>query len=131
MEVIRRNTDYAFRLMAALAKVYDEKVPVRRLTEDNRVPYQLGCKLLQKLCSAGLAESVMGPRGGYRLAREPEKINLRQVIEAIQGPVVFNQCLKGDFDCPLKKGCPISGYLSDVQEDMNKHFESKTLAMLI
>jgi Rrf2 family transcriptional regulator, iron-sulfur cluster assembly transcription factor len=131
MEVIRRNTDYAFRLMAALAKDWEKCLPVRRLAQENDVPYQLACKLLQKLASASLVESVLGPKGGYRLALAPGEINLKQIIETIQGPVVFNKCLNGDFDCPLSGKCPIKGYLAELQSDMNKNFESKTLLSLI
>lgn len=131
MEVIKRNTDYAFRLMATLATDCDKNIPVRRLASESVVPYQLACKILQKLSSALLVESKMGPKGGYKLADLPEKINLKQIIEAVQGTIIFNQCLRCDSSCPLSSACTISGYLAEIQLKMNEHFESKTLAMLI
>ncbi|MFI4911701.1 MAG: RrF2 family transcriptional regulator [Sedimentisphaeraceae bacterium JB056] len=130
MEVIRRNTDYSFRLMATLAKYHDHCVSVRQLAKESCVPYQLSCKLLQKLSSAGLVASKMGPKGGYKLACEPESINLKQIVEAIQGPVIFNQCLTDGFECPLSQGCPVSGHLAKMQAEMNDHLAAKTLAML-
>jgi Rrf2 family protein len=42
--------------------------------------------VLQSLSRAGLLESVRGPRGGYRLARRPRDVTLREVIAAIGEP---------------------------------------------
>ena len=42
-------------------------------------------KHLQALTGAGLLESVPGPKGGYRLARPPERITLLDVVAAIEG----------------------------------------------
>ena len=132
MEVIRRNTDYAFRLMAKLAEKYGENIPASELAKDTHVSYQLTCKLLQKLSKASLVESKMGSNGGYKLADKPKNINLRQIVEAVQGPIVFNLCLKGKkYNCPMSDDCPIRGYLRKMQNDMNKQFDNTTLACLL
>lgn len=39
--------------------------------------------VLQALSRAGLLDSLRGPRGGYRLARRPRDIVLREVIAAV------------------------------------------------
>ena len=39
--------------------------------------------VLQALSRAGLLESLRGPRGGYRLARRPRDITLRDIIAAV------------------------------------------------
>ncbi|MBN1392233.1 MAG: Rrf2 family transcriptional regulator, partial [Sedimentisphaerales bacterium] len=55
MDVLRRNTDYGFRIMVNLAKRYNgEFISARQLAEDGHFSYQLGCKILQKLHKAGL-----------------------------------------------------------------------------
>lgn len=131
MEIIRRNTDYAFRLAAGLAQKYNNLASVRELSEQMKVPYQLACKLLQKLAAADLVESEMGPKGGYRLAKSPDKISFKQVIEAIQGTVSLNMCIKEDFFCPLKDKCPMNEHLVKLQEQMDKHLSEKTLALLV
>lgn len=131
MEVIRRNTDYAFRLMSAIAAGGEnETLAVTKLVELVYVPQQLACKLLQKLVCAGLLESKMGPKGGYRLAKKSEQISFKDIVEAIQGPVSINLCLSNEFFCPLKDKCPISGHLLELQKEMERHLAEKTLAML-
>jgi len=75
MDVIRRNTDYAVRLVVHLAKHYGkEPISTRVAASEEYVPYQLACKLMQKLNNAKLVTSCMGPRGGFVLAAEPSKI---------------------------------------------------------
>jgi len=131
MEVIRRNADYAFRLMANIAINYGKgPVSVRKLVELSNVPYQLACKLLQKLAVEGLLDSTMGAKGGYSLAKQPCEISFKDIIEAIQGPVCLNLCLSGEFFCPLKDKCPVSGHLAELQKEMDDHLAAKTLDVL-
>jgi Rrf2 family protein len=49
-------------------------------------------KHLQALTSAGLLESVPGPKGGYRLARPAAEITLLDVVQAIEGPAPAFRC---------------------------------------
>ena len=60
-------------------------LPAKALAEYHGVSESYLLKQLQALCRAGLAESVPGPAGGYRLARSPEKITLLDFVEAIEG----------------------------------------------
>jgi Rrf2 family protein len=49
-------------------------------------------KHLQALAGAGLLQSVPGPKGGYRLAREASRITLLDVVQAIEGPEPAFRC---------------------------------------
>ena len=132
MELIRRDTDYAFRLAAQLAAVYDKDRPLsaRVLAEDNHVSYTLACKILQKMTRAGIVESVMGPKGGFRLSRNPEQIQFGHLVTAIQGPVVVNKCLLGGFKCPQKK-CPARPKMAALQNQINTYFSELTLGEFV
>jgi len=129
MELIRRDTDYAFRLAAQLAGAYggDKALSARVLAEDNSVSYALACKILQKLTHAGIVESVMGPKGGFRLAKKPEKISFDTLIAAIQGPVSVNKCLMGGFKCPMKGKCPARPKMTELQNKINGYLNELTL----
>ncbi len=129
MDLIRRDTDYAFRLAAQLAKSYGDKstFSARVLAKDNHVSHALTCKILQKLAAAGIVESIMGPKGGFRLANNPKKIEFRQLIEAVQGPVSVNKCLVGDFKCPLKEECPAHPKMAKLQAQINDFLKELTL----
>ena len=133
MELIRRDTDYAFRLAAELAGAYEQETALsaRALAKDTLVSYALTCKILQKMAHAGLVESVMGPKGGFRLAKKPETIKFGQLIEAIQGPVSVNKCLMGGFKCPLKRKCPAHSKLGELQTQIETFLNDLTFKEFI
>ena len=133
MDLIRRNTDYAFRLAAQLASAYDQDkaLSARVLAKDNHVSYALTCKILQKLAGAGLVKSTMGPKGGFRLAKKPGKIRFDQLIAAIQGPVSVNKCVTAGFKCPLKGKCPARSKMGKLQTQIDGYFKELTLQEFI
>ena len=108
MDVVRRNTDYAFRLIVHLAKHYGNgPISTRTAAAEEQVPYQLACKLMQRLNNAKLVTSCMGPKGGFVLGAEPSKINLLEIVEAIQGPVSMNRCVLDKDACSRAKFCAV------------------------
>ena len=133
MDLIRRDTDYALRLAAHLAKGFAAGKPLsaRVMAKDNHVSYTLACKLLQKLSAAGLVDSTMGPKGGFVLARRPETITFAQIIKAVQGPVSVIRCLMGEFKCPMKEGCPVSPKLGVMQLQIDGFLSEVTLAEFV
>jgi Rrf2 family protein len=128
MDVLRRNTDYALRAMVGLAR-RDGQDPVsaRWLAKEQDMPYQLTCKILQKLHNARLVESCMGPKGGFRLRRKPSRISLRDIIEVLQGPVQLNKCLLGASECPRRPKCAVSKRLADLQRYIDGYLGAITL----
>jgi len=132
MDIVRRNTDYALRAMVNLARNYENgPVSSKIISEKEKVPYQLLCKLMQKLNNAGLVTSFMGPKGGFGLGREPSKINILEVIETIQKPVSLNRCLLSGDICPLQKHCTVRPKLLGLQEYIGKYLSGITLDELV
>ena len=132
MDILRRNTDYALRLAVNLAGHSDEEaLSTRVLAEREDVSYQLACKLMQKLHAAGLVESDMGPKGGFRLSRAPDEIPLTEVIEAIQGPLRLNRCVLGQGACPRYETCSVRAKIGELQEQMDGYLRSVTLGELV
>lgn len=131
MDVVRRNTDYAVRLMVHLAREYGEgPVSTRVAAEEEDVSYPLACKLMQKLHASKLIDSCMGPKGGFTLGRAPEKITLLEVVEVIQGPISLNRCLLGSDACCRQRDCAVRAKLADVQETILESLASITFADL-
>lgn len=132
MDVLKRNTDYALRATAHLAGKWREKpVSSRDIAAAESISYQLACKLLQKLAKAKLVKSTMGAKGGFELAKAPEKISLGDVIVAIQGQVNLNRCLLSGFKCPKKGRCQVRKKLQVLQEHIDGYFEDVTLADIL
>ncbi len=132
MDILRRNTDYALRLMVSLAKHGPEgSVSTRTLAEEQDVPYQLACKLMQQLHGAKLVESCMGSKGGFRLGRGPGEISLLDVVEVIQGRLSLNRCLLNTACCPRMTSCPVRGRMGELQRQMDEYLGGVTIENLV
>lgn len=132
MDVVRRNTDYAVRLMVNLARRYGGgPISTRKAATEEQVSYQLACKLMQSLQKAGLLKSSMGPRGGFILDRNPSKISLLDIISAIQGSISVNRCVLIPKVCPQAKNCSVRDRLADLQKVINDSLAKITLDDLI
>jgi Rrf2 family protein len=132
MDVIRRNTDYGLRAMVNLAsRPPREAVSAKVLAAEEEVSYQLICKLLQKLQRAGFIKSMMGPSGGYRMAKPPSEITLGEVVDLLQGPVVINRCVVDDDACSRQHTCVVSASLRKIQRDLENYMTTVTLEQLV
>jgi Rrf2 family protein len=132
VDVVRRNTDYALRLLVHLARRHNEgPVSTRAAAKQESVPYQLACKLMQKLHSAELVKSRMGPKGGFSLGREPSQISLREVVETIQGPISINRCLLAADVCQRQRDCGARAKLTELQQYVCDYLDRVTLDELL
>ena len=128
MDVVRRNTDYAVRLMVNLARHYGNgPISTRTVATEEQVSYQLACKLMQSLQKAGLLKSSMGPKGGFTLGRNPSEISLLDIISAIQGPISVNKCVLIPKICPQSKNCSVRDKLANLQKGINDSLAKITL----
>ncbi len=73
---------------------------------------------------------MRGARGGVTLARTPKEINLLEVVEAIDGPILLNECVSGTHDCPIDS-CVMQKIWSDAQKDLVGRLQSTNFGDLI
>ena len=62
-------------------------VQVRVIGERQGIPTRYLEQIFQRLRRADLIIGKRGPGGGYTLARPPARITLREVVEAVEGPL--------------------------------------------
>lgn len=78
----------------------------------------------------GLVTSREGKGGGYALAREPAAINLRNVIEAIDGPLQLTRCMDGQGTCPAEGGCLTKPVWNNLKQSIYTLLEQRNLVDL-
>jgi Rrf2 family protein len=76
-----------------------------------------------------MIESQNGPKGGYVLGREPKKITIAQVLEAIEGPLGITDCYheKEHGLCDQMEHCNIRTPLFQVQESIYQLLNSMSI----
>jgi Rrf2 family protein len=130
MELIRQDTDYTMRALVHLAARRDEgPLAAKALASACDIPEDFAYKILQRLTKSGIVESHMGVQGGFVLARNPQEINLLEIVEAVQGPVAVRKCLLGKEEaCPRHPSCPVAAKLGGLQDTISDFLSSITLA---
>ena len=85
-------------------------------------------KVLQRLSRADLVNSIRGPKGGFRLARPASDINLKDVYEAMEGPLTDSTCL---FSAPVCNGlCILGSLLARVNQEIKTYFTETKLSAI-
>jgi Rrf2 family iron-sulfur cluster assembly transcriptional regulator len=129
---LTRGTDYGIRGMMHLAQQPFEQVTLLRdIAHHQDVPESYLAKLFQDLNKAGLVRSHRGAKGGFSLGRPAGEITLREVIEALQGPISLNRCLDIREGCPNSETCAVSAVLRKAQEQLLQSLDAATLAVLV
>lgn len=89
---ISRQTDYAVRAIEYLARIpAGELVQTREIALKQNIPVKYLPTIVRTLARAGILKTMRGNHGGIRLSRPPDEITMRQVVEAIDGPLVLNR----------------------------------------
>ncbi|MGD2173875.1 MAG: Rrf2 family transcriptional regulator [Candidatus Brocadiaceae bacterium] len=130
MAIISRESDYAVRALASLAKT-DEWLSVSAMAEQEDIPEVFLRKIMQRLNRAGVVESRRGPFGGYRLAMPAEQVTVLDAVEIVQGPLVINECFADPDICPRVDFCPLRRRLSEIQVELNAKLAELNLAAVL
>ncbi|MBI3449753.1 MAG: SUF system Fe-S cluster assembly regulator [Acidobacteria bacterium] len=105
-----RLTDYAMVLLTVCARHPERPLHnTRDLAAEAHLPLPTVGKILKLLAKEGLLVSHRGVRGGYVLARQPDKITVAEILEALEGPVAITDCSSHEeAQCELETNCPVA-----------------------
>ncbi len=87
-------------------------------------------QIVMPLKAAGLISSVAGPKGGYRLARDPATITLREIIAALEGDGGLVACLSSSSTCSRSNSCAAREVWEEVEARIANALESFSLQYL-
>lgn len=87
--MISNRTHYALKAMLELSLRHRQgPVTIGHIADAQGIPARFLEAILRQLKQAGLADSARGKEGGYYLVREPHTINMGQVIQLFEGPLI-------------------------------------------
>ena len=87
-------------------------------------------QLFGKLRRHGLVDSVRGPGGGYRLAKDMASISVAEIILAVDEPIDATQCA-GKENCRDEQKCLTHDLWATLNERIFDYLESVTLRQLV
>jgi Rrf2 family transcriptional regulator, iron-sulfur cluster assembly transcription factor len=128
---LTRGGEYAIRAMSYLARFPDGHVAsLHDIGQAQDIPESFLAKILQSLVHGGLAVSQRGAHGGFALARPATDISMRDVIEAVDGPVALNQCVLWPEDCERSGDCELHKAWMRAQAQLMDVLDTVTLRSL-
>ena len=128
---ITRQADYAVRAVRYLARQgASQRTATSMVAREMKIPPSFLAKIVSQLSIAGLLHTSRGAHGGVSLARDPKEINLLDVVEAIDGPILLNECVGDPAGCTFNEECPIHPIWVSTQKVLVDSLRNTTFASL-
>ena len=127
-------SEYALLALLYIAR-HDTKgyISLSNITEDQELPFKYMEHLMHALCMAKIVLSSRGQRGGYKLARRPEKISLAQVIRLLDGPLAPVPSVSVYFYKPtiIEREKKLTKLMREIRNYISSRLENTTLKDLV
>ena len=97
---------YGVRILADIA-AHQNGAPrlIREISESQKLSQKYVSRLVLALKKGGFIKSIRGARGGYILAKNPNDMNLLEVLEAMEGPISLAKCVLNPKKCKESAHC--------------------------
>ena len=128
--MISQTAEYALRSVVCLAAYPDTPLTTPQIAAVTRVPASYLSKVLQALGKAGIVRSQRGLHGGFVLAQAPDRLNLLQVINAVDPVRRIERCPL-DLDEHGTNLCPLHKRINQAQELIENAYKETTVAELL
>jgi len=111
---LKRYTDFSLRVLIYLGLHRGRLVTIAEIADAFDISRNHLMKIAQRLTAAGFVRGVPGKNGGLALARNPETINLGQVIRQMEGNFDIVECFNADENgCRILPICNLKTLLGD------------------
>ena len=129
---LTKESEYALLGMAVLARrPVGTIVSLAEIASERDLPQTFLAKIFQKLARAGVLNASRGRGSGYALASPASEISMRDILEAVEGPRLFQKCLLWHGHCHDEKPCPLHFKLKALTPSIEATLNSLTLAEYI
>jgi Rrf2 family protein len=136
--ILKNQVEWALHCCAILAELPEGRfLSTKALAELHGVPKEYLSKALQALSQAELVNGTLGPTGGYRLARAPEKITFLDIVEAVEGKSTSFACTEIRRNNPCrpartvdKTPCAVARVMWGADKAWRDHLRGVTLSDL-
>ncbi|MCI1964866.1 MAG: Rrf2 family transcriptional regulator [Oscillospiraceae bacterium] len=131
--LITRETDYAIRILRALAD--GEQHTTASICAQELLPQQFAYKILKKLQKSGLVSIIRGKDGGCRLMADLQKVSLFDLMEMTDSDKSVSACTQPGFPCGWSqkhgKPCKVHQHLQQLQNKLNEELKAVRLSAIL
>lgn len=124
--MLSQTVGYAINALRHLAG-QGQAMFVRDLAAATQIPPSYLAKIVNTLARKGYLATQRGLNGGVSLARPAEDINLLELCEVFDDPLVRRQCMLGSSDCSNARDCPAHQFWGEERERVTSFLRRTTL----
>ena len=129
--IFSNATEYAIRGLSELAaRNISGPVMLDDLVVGTGLPRDFVAKIFQKLVRAGILRSAKGRGGGFALAKAQHEVRLIDIVEAIEGPQLLDECVVGLEKCNDQMPCAQHDLYKPIRQRLKDYLITTTLADL-
>ncbi len=129
---VNTKVRYGLRAILQIADNYGgDPVPISTISESQEISGKYLEQVVGTLRRAELINSRKGVRGGYTLAREPQEINLWEIIMALDSHTTLVDCVDDPVVCDRSDDCLTRSIWTLLSKRMQEFWQSFTLADLL
>ena len=129
MSFISTRSRYGLRFLIDLAQRGTEgPVDLGSVAERQGIPETYLAKLIVPLRTAGIIRSARGAKGGYELSRPASQIDLREVVEVLEGRSSLLECTDRPELCARSADCPTLPIWTGLEKVVHDYLKSVTVA---
>lgn len=132
MRVFSNRCTYALRVSLYVASFVrsGEFIPIRQVAKSLRLSFPFLSKIFCDLSKAQIIKTRRGRYGGVALVRDPERISLLEIVEAIDGRIIITGCVLNRLECVNKSSCPLHDKWENDETVLRNVLSSTTLKAL-
>jgi len=123
---ITQKVDYGVTLLSNLTKT-ETPSSVRKIAEKHHLSFSFLQKVARELQKAGLIKATRGSKGGYMLTKPGKDVSLKEIIEALEGPIAIVPCLKNGANCNHESNCRIQAGFAKINQELLDYFSITNL----
>ncbi len=123
---------YGIRLMMALAmEESSEPVFLKQIATSEGISEKYLSQIIIPLKNSGLVITYRGAHGGYKLSRKPSEINIREIVEPLEGDLSLVECVAVPGSCGKSSECVSRSLWDEMSRMIIDYLSGITLADLI
>lgn len=134
--MLSKKCKYAIHALVHMAKAPKEKYLIKEISEACNIPKKFLEAILLDLKRAGILGSKQGKGGGYSLRKEPDDVNLAEVVRLFDGAIAAVPCATFKFyescaECEDEETCTVRHAFLEIRNATVELLKADTLAILV
>lgn len=125
--------EYGIKAVLHLCMREGEVVQIHEIAEREDIPLKYLEQILLALKNGGVVRSKRGVRGGYQLAKEPDRTTVGEVVRLLDGPLAPIGCVSktAPQECPRETSCGIRSVWLEVRNAVSNILDSTSFAQIM